>query len=49
MIGFGFFTEAIILSVVTLVILLCVGIIEDRYPSLRGGLHSKNNGSNDKR
>ena len=48
MIGFGFFTEAIILSVVTLLILLLIGLIEDRFPGLRGGLHARNNGNNDK-
>ena len=48
MIGFGFFTEAIIVSVVTLLILLIVGFIEDKFPRLHGGLYSRNNGSNDK-
>lgn len=48
MIGFGYFNEAIILSVVTLLILLGIGLIEDKFPSLRGGLYSKSNGNNTK-
>lgn len=48
MIGFSFFIEAIILSVVTLLILLIVGLIEDKFPGLRGELYSKNNGVKDK-
>lgn len=48
MIGFGYFSEAIILSLVTLLILLGIGFIEEKFPGLRGGLYSKNSSSNDK-
>ena len=46
MIGFGFFAEAIILSVVTLFLLLLIGYIEDKFPHLRGGPYSRSNGNN---
>ncbi len=41
MIGFGYFLEALILSVVTLMLLLVIGVIEDKFPGLRGGPYSK--------
>ena len=40
MIGFGYFIEAIVLSVVTLLILIVIGVIEDKFPGLRGGPYS---------
>ena len=43
MIGFGYFIEAIILSIATLFILVVVGIIENKFSKLRGGIYSKSN------
>ena len=43
MIGFGYFVQAIVISLTTLLILVGIGFIEKRSSSLRGGLYSKNN------
>ncbi|MBU2512257.1 MgtC/SapB family protein [bacterium] len=45
MIGFSHFIEAIVISIVTLLILVGVGFIENRFSILRGGMYSKNGGS----
>jgi len=42
MIGFSYFMEAIVVSIITLLILVSIGLIENRYSRFRGGLYSKN-------
>ncbi|MFH2130636.1 MAG: MgtC/SapB family protein [bacterium] len=47
MIGFGYFLESIVISVITLSILIGIGLIENRSPRLRGGVFNpKRNGEN---
>jgi len=41
LIGFGYFREAVVLSVVTLAILVSIGFIENRFPNLRGGAYAR--------
>lgn len=48
LIGFGYFSEAIILSIVTFLILVVIGFIENKFPGLRGGIYSKSNGNQSK-
>lgn len=43
MIGFGYLMEAIVISLVTLLILVGIGIIENSFSILRGGLYSRSN------
>ena len=43
MIGFGYFVQAIVISLTTLLILVGIGFIEKRSSSLQGGFYSKNN------
>ena len=43
MIGFGYFVQAIVISLTTLLILVGIGFVENRSSSLRGGFYSKNN------
>jgi putative Mg2+ transporter-C (MgtC) family protein len=49
MIGFGYFMEAIVTSILTVLILLGVGILENRFARLRGGLYSLNGEKRKKR
>jgi putative Mg2+ transporter-C (MgtC) family protein len=42
MIGFGYYMQAIVISMTTLLILVGIGFIENRSSRLRGGLYSKN-------
>jgi putative Mg2+ transporter-C (MgtC) family protein len=42
MIGFGYFLQAIVISMITLSILVGIGFIEKRFSTFRGGLYSKN-------
>jgi putative Mg2+ transporter-C (MgtC) family protein len=41
MIGFSYFMEAIVVSIITLSILIGIGSIENRFSGLRGGVYSK--------
>jgi putative Mg2+ transporter-C (MgtC) family protein len=42
MIGFGHHAEAIVLSVASLSILVLIGLLENRYSSLSGGIYTQN-------
>ena len=42
MIGFGYFMQAVVISIITLSIIVGIGFIENRFSSLRWGLYSKN-------
>ncbi|HOP47750.1 MAG TPA: MgtC/SapB family protein [Desulfobacteraceae bacterium] len=45
MIGFNHFLEAIVIAVITLLFLFGIGVIENRFSSLRAGAHSRNGDS----
>ena len=43
MIGFGYQVEPVVLSLASLLILIIIGILENRVPALSGGIYSQNN------